>query len=76
MVEVSDSSFITGYEAFPDDSRLRIQFKASKIIEYSPVAVSIMVGFANADSKGKFYHANIRNAGFDWSEIEQEEDTL
>jgi hypothetical protein len=48
-----------GYD--PDSQTLEVEFKTGSVYNYSGVPTSEYDGLINADSKGKYFHANIRN---------------
>lgn len=49
-----------GYDT--DNQTLEIEFIRGAVYQYSGVPPSIYDGIMMADSKGKFFHANIKNA--------------
>lgn len=48
-----------GYDA--DNQVLEIEFISGAVYSYSDVPCGEYEGFMNADSKGKYLHANIKN---------------
>ena len=48
-----------GYD--PDSSMLEVEFNNGAVYSYSGVPPGEYEGFMNADSKGKYLHANIKN---------------
>ncbi len=44
-----------------DDHILEVEFKNGSVYQYSDVPLSERTGIMNADSKGRYFHANIRN---------------
>ena len=48
-----------GYEA--DSQTLEIEFNSSGVYQYSSVPSGEYDGIMAADSKGKYFHANIKN---------------
>jgi len=48
-----------GYD--PDTQILEIEFLNGSVYEYSSVPPSEYVGLMNADSKGKYFNANIKD---------------
>lgn len=48
-----------GYD--PDSQTLEIEFNSGAVYDYSDVPQSEYDGFIGADSKGKYFHANIKN---------------
>lgn len=48
-----------GYD--PDRSALDVEFKNGSVYQYSGVPASEHDAFMNADSKGKYLNANIKN---------------
>lgn len=56
-VESSDLRSV-GYDAAT--SRLAIEFKSGGTYEYFDVPQQVFTGLLSADSKGKYFHANIR----------------
>jgi hypothetical protein len=49
-----------GYDA--DSQILEIEFNNGGVYQYSGVPESVYEGMMGADSKGKYFHANIKNA--------------
>jgi hypothetical protein len=45
----------------PDSQTLEIEFNSGAVYDYSDVPQSEYDGFIGADSKGKYFHANIKN---------------
>lgn len=45
----------------PDNQTLEIEFNSGAVYQYASVPPSEYEGFLNADSKGKYFHANIKN---------------
>ena len=48
-----------GYDA--DSQTLEIEFNSGGVYQYSGVPESVYEGMMGADSKGKYFHANIKN---------------
>jgi hypothetical protein len=48
-----------GYDA--DSQTLEIEFNNGGVYQYSGVPESVYEGMMGADSKGKYFHANIKN---------------
>lgn len=48
-----------GYDA--DSQTLEIEFNSGSVYDYAGVFQGEYDGFMSADSKGKYFHANIRN---------------
>lgn len=48
-----------GYDV--DSQILEIEFHGGSVYSYSGVPLSEYEGIMNADSKGKYFHANIKN---------------
>ena len=48
-----------GYDA--DSQTLEIEFNNGGVYQYSGVPESVYQGMMGADSKGKYFHANIKN---------------
>lgn len=48
-----------GYDA--DSQTLEIEFNSGSVYDYSGVPQGEYDGFMGADSKGKYFHANIKN---------------
>ena len=57
-VSSSDIASI-GYDE--DDQILEVEFNSGSVYQYSGVPSSEYNGIMNADSKGKYLHANIKN---------------
>ncbi len=49
-----------GYDQ--DQEILEIEFIRGAVYQYSGVPIGVYEGILTADSKGKFFHANIKNA--------------
>ena len=59
-IPVSSSEIVDiGYD--PSSMTLEIGFKQEAVYQYFDVPESIYQGFLRADSKGRFFHANIKN---------------
>ena len=65
-VESSNLASI-GYEV--ETSTLEIEFHNSGIYQYSGVPENIYQGLMDAASKGRYFHQNIKNAGYPYSKI-------
>lgn len=48
-----------GYD--PDQEILEIEFIRGAVYQYSGVPIAVYEGLMSADSKGKFFHVNIKN---------------
>ena len=48
-----------GYET--DNQILEIEFNSGAVYQYANVPISEYEGLMNADSKGKYFHANIKD---------------
>jgi hypothetical protein len=56
---VSSSNLISvGYE--PETQTLEIEFKSGAVYQYSGVPPEEFASFMNADSKGSYFHARIK----------------
>ena len=58
LVNSSNVSSV-GYDA--DSQTLEIEFNSGGVYQYSGVPESVYEGMMGADSKGKYFHANIKN---------------
>jgi hypothetical protein len=59
-ISVSSSNISAiGYD--PDSEVLEVEFTNGAVYSYSGVPSGEYEGFINADSKGKYLHANIKN---------------
>lgn len=56
-----------GYEL--STSTLEIEFKSGGIYQYSGVPQDIYEGLMNAESKGGYFHQNIKNGGYPYKKI-------
>lgn len=56
-----------GYEV--ETSTLEIEFHNGGIYQYSGVPENIYQGLMDAASKGRYFHQNIKNAGYPYSKI-------
>ena len=56
-----------GYDA--TSSTLEIEFHSGGIYQYDGVPKEIYDGLLSADSKGKYFHRNIKNAGYPYTKI-------
>ncbi len=56
-----------GYDA--TSSTLEIEFHSGGIYQYDGVPQEIYDGLLSADSKGKYFHRNIKNAGYPYTKI-------
>jgi len=60
MVKVESSNIdAIGYE--PAKKELRIRFKSGQTYKYTPVTQKGYEDFLSADSKGKYFHKNIKD---------------
>jgi hypothetical protein len=57
-----NSSNISSVDYDPDSQTLEIEFNNGGVYQYSGVPDSVYEGMMGADSKGKYFHANIKNA--------------
>jgi hypothetical protein len=65
---VTSSSLISvGYD--PQSEVLEIEFHSGGIYQYSGVPQSVYDGMMIADSKGKYFHRNVKNAGYSCSKV-------
>lgn len=61
MVPVDSSNLASvGYD--PDSRDLHVRFKSGATHRYAGVSAEHHAGLMASDSKGKYFHANIRNA--------------
>lgn len=56
-----------GYD--PSTSTLEIEFNDGRVYEYYGVPQQVHIGLMNAESKGSYYHENIKNAGYSYQKI-------
>jgi len=56
-----------GYES--SSSTLEIEFHGGGIYQYDGVPQEIYDGLLSADSKGKYFHRNIKNGGYPYTKI-------
>ena len=56
-----------GYE--PETAILEIEFHRGSIYQYSGVPEDVHRGLMNAGSKGRYFHQNIKNAGYPCTKI-------
>ena len=45
----------------PDTETMQIQFRSGQTYTFDDVPISIYMGLLNADSPGRYYHANIKD---------------
>jgi hypothetical protein len=45
----------------PESQILEVEFNSGAVYQYASVPQGEYEGFLNADSKGKYFHANIKN---------------
>ena len=45
-----------------DDSTLEVSFQSGSTYQYADVPIEVFEGFVNAPSKGKYFHANVRDS--------------
>ncbi len=64
----SDAIRSVGYD--PDTSVLEIEFASGAVYLYFDVPDQLHVGLMTADSHGGFYASFIRNAGFDFEQVD------
>lgn len=60
-----ESTLIANYGYDPEKHQLDIEFNRGGIYRYSEVPTQVFEGFLRAESKGKYFLANIRDA-FKW----------
>lgn len=56
-----------GYD--PQNSILEIEFNNGSIYQYTGVPQEVYEGLMNADSKGSYFHYNIKKAGYCYTRI-------
>jgi hypothetical protein len=61
LTPIEKSSTITGYHYDPDPQILHVQFRGGATYAYTRVPIDVATEFELADSKGRFFHASIRN---------------
>jgi hypothetical protein len=65
---VSSSSLASvGYDG--TKNTLEIEFKHGSIYQYYDVPAKVHAGLMNASSMGRYFHANIKNAGYRYRQI-------
>ncbi len=65
-VESSDLASV-GYNT--EAAILEIEFHSGGIYQYSGVPQDIHRGLMNAGSKGRYFHQNIKNAGYPYTKV-------
>ncbi len=67
-VQVESSNLASvGYN--PETTTLEIEFHSGDIYQYSGVPEDVHQGLMNAESKGKYFHRNIKNAGYPYTKV-------
>lgn len=56
-----NSSNVSSVGDHADSQTLEIEFNSGGVYQYSGVPESVYEGMMGADSKGKYFHANIKN---------------
>ena len=56
-----------GYDL--SSSTLEIEFESGGIYQYSGVPQDVYKGLMSAESKGKYFHQNIKNGGYPYNKI-------
>jgi hypothetical protein len=56
-----DSSHIGGFDYDVDTKTLMVAFKNGALYTFEDVPVEVVEGLVASDSKGKYFHAHIRN---------------
>jgi len=64
-----ESSNIAAVGFNMEDKKLYIAFNSGKTYSYTDVPYELYEGLLAADSVGQYFHANIRNAGFEYAEV-------
>jgi lysyl-tRNA synthetase class 2 len=59
--EKTNSSMIDAFEYDPAFRVLHIQFRSGRIHSLEGVPAEVATAFSEAESKGKFFHANLRD---------------
>ena len=67
----SDAMKSVGYDA--DRRVLEIEFSSGEIYQYFDVPPHLHAGLMTADSHGQFFAEHIRNAGFDYEHVDEDE---
>ncbi len=68
MIQVESSNIAAvGYNE--ETKELHIEFNSGKTYSYQDVPKEIAVNLVKADSVGKYFHAHIRNAGYEYAEL-------
>ena len=59
---LQESTAIKRFKYFIDEKRLRIWFVSKGVYDYYNVPESVVLDFANAQSKGRYFYYNIRTS--------------
>lgn len=57
-----------GYD--PESKEMQVRFRGGSLYSYGNVPKSTYDGFLASESKGSFFHGNIKNGGFKWHKVE------
>ena len=52
-----------------DEKILEIEFHTGGIYQYKGVPKSVYEGLMSAESKGKYFHKNIKNSGYPYTKV-------
>lgn len=64
-----ESSHIASIGYDPDTETLEIEFHKGGTYQYSNFPENLWVEFENSESKGKYFHRNIRKGGYDYAKL-------
>jgi len=68
MTNVESSNIAAvGYDE--ETKELRIEFNSGKTYSYQDVPKELATDLLYADSVGRYFHAHIRNAGFEYAQV-------
>ena len=67
--EAVDSEALRSVGYDPDSRILEIEFNNGTVYRYFAVPLSVHAGLMTAKSKGEYYAANIRTAGFEYEQL-------
>lgn len=56
-----------GYD--PESRTLEVAFHHGSVYAYSGVPEHVYLGLRSAASVGKYFHSNVRNAGYDYRQV-------
>jgi hypothetical protein len=75
VMEKVDSSMITSYAVVKESevSTLYVKFNSGEIYSFDSIPDSVILSFISAESKGKYFHANIRGKYQTFKETQAED---